>query len=64
MLTSLSARGDDGGQTKHLSYSRVRENIVAELFGGVVTNELEQPDLVVDDEERRLALVQTYIGRA
>jgi hypothetical protein len=43
--------GQHGGQVEDVAQSCVAEDVVAEVVGVVVTNDLGETDLVVDDEE-------------
>jgi hypothetical protein len=55
--TSLSARGHHNRQVKGLSECRVREDIVLVLDWAIVASQLEKSDLVINDEQRRVVLV-------
>jgi hypothetical protein len=55
--TSLSTRGHHNGQVEGLSKCRVREYIVLVLDWAIVASQLEKSNLVINDEQRRVVLV-------
>lgn len=55
--TSLGAGGQDSGQIEDLADSSVSEHIVPVLVGLPVARQVEQPNLVVHDEEGGVVLV-------
>lgn len=58
----LGAGGEDRGEVKNISESSVCEDVVFELVGGEVADELEETELVVDDQEHGLVLVDAGEG--
>lgn len=60
-LTLFSARRDNGRQVEDHTKGGVEIDVVPELFGSPVADKLEEPDLVVDDEESHIGLVNTNV---
>lgn len=60
--TSLGGGGHDNREVEEVADGGVGENIVAVLLEGLVTDQLEESDLNVDDQESGIGLVQAIIG--
>jgi hypothetical protein len=56
-LTNLRTRGHNHRQVKHLANRSMRIDVVPHLNRSEVPDEVEQADLMVDDQQRRIVLV-------
>lgn len=60
MRTGLSAGGHYNREVEDLANRSVREHVVLVLHRVVVARKLEQADLVVNHEQRRIVLVKAF----
>ncbi len=63
-LTSLRTSSKNSGEIENLAEACMRHDVVLVFLWGVVANQLEQPHLMVDDEENRVVLVEALVFKS